>query len=104
MTNVISQLFNPKYTRANNTSGGKIAVTGDGCFTSGDMCATAKNRWAERHADRAGADMLKSARWNSGWRFESQNDPTKPSSATIRAPASGPYRRTAVKVKVSEME
>jgi hypothetical protein len=68
------------------------------------MFATRKKRWAESHADTAGADMLKRARCGSSYRLEIQNEITRPSKATMTVPAAGPYSRTAVNTKVSEME
>src|SRR5436853_3621003 len=104
MTNAINQLFRPKYVRANRTSGGRIAATGDGCSVSGEIPATVKKRCAEHHADNAGAAMLKRGRYISSWRFAIQYEPTRPSSATMTVPAAGPYSKTAVKTNVSEIE
>src|SRR6267142_2572750 len=104
MTNVINQLLSPKYVSAKRISAGSIAFIGDGSFTSGAMCAAAKKRWDEHQTEIAGADILKSARWNSRCRFDNQNEITKPSSATITVPAAGPYSSTAVKTNVSEIE
>src|SRR3954468_9742000 len=104
MRNGISQLLMPKYVNANRTSAGRIAFIGEGSFTSGAIPATVKNNWAESQAETAGADMLKRARCTSRCLFEIQNEPTSPSSATITVPAAGPYNRTAVNTKVSEIE
>ena len=81
-----------------------MAFIGEGSLTSGAMPATVKNRFAEHQADNAGADMLKSALCGSGFLFEIQNPPIRPSRATITVPAAGPYNKTAVKTKVSEIE
>ena|SRR6188474_2701779 len=70
----------------------------------GGIPATRKKRCAEHHADSAGADTLKRARWASSWRFDIQNEITRPSSAVRTVPAAGPYRSTAVITNVSEIE
>src|ERR1051325_469442 len=51
-----------------------------------------------------GAAMLNVARYHSGRRFAIQNEITRPSRATMSAPAAGPNRRTDAKTKVSETE
>jgi hypothetical protein len=68
------------------------------------MRATAKKRFADSHADTAGADILNRARCGSSYRFEIQNDMTRPSRPTMTVPAAGPYNKTAVKTNVSEIE
>src|SRR5262245_26489755 len=71
---------------------------------SGAIPEIRKKIWDEHHADNAGAAMLKSARWSSGRRRATQNEMTSPSSATVSVPAAGPYSRTAVNTKASDME
>ena len=44
------------------------------------------------------------ARSMSGRLFDIQNEMTRQSSTTVKVPAAGPYRRTAVKTKASEIE
>ena len=47
---------------------------------------------------------MKIARSNCGRRFAIQKEMTRQSSTTVTVPAAGPYRRTAVKTKASEIE
>ena len=105
MTNVISQLLIVKYVKANSKSAGRIAFTGDGwSFTRGWTPATRKKRCDEIHTDRAGADRLNIARCGSSCLLEIQNETTRASRATTTVPAAGPYKSTAVKTNVSDVE
>src|SRR5437667_12027632 len=86
----ISQLFNAKYTSANNTSEGRIWFSEAALSESGAMPETAKNNWEENHADSAGAATLNSALSSSGRRLAIQKEITNPSRATVNVPAAGP--------------
>ena len=102
--NVISQLFKRKYAAANRMSAGKMRWIGAGRSTSGAMPETRKKRFADSHADAAGADILNRALCGSLCRFAIQNEMTKPSSATRTVPAAGPYSSTAVNTNVSDID
>jgi hypothetical protein len=102
--NAISQLFRPKYVSAKSPRAGRIWLSDEGLAESGATPDTLKNSWDEHHADRAGAEILNRARSVSGRRFAIQKDITSPSSATVRVPAAGPYKRTAAKTNASDIE
>src|SRR4051812_45924307 len=90
MTKVISQLFKVKYVSAKRRSPGRIALTGDGCLTSGSMWATKKNKCDDSQREMAGAATLKSARCGSSCLLEIQKETTRASRATTTVPAAGP--------------
>src|SRR5690242_10306982 len=100
----MSQLLRPKYTIAKMRSGMRRVLTLVGAWISGATPATKNSSWAAHQIDRAGAPMLKSARYHSGLRFAIQKEMTRPSSATMTVPAAGPNRSTEANTNVSETE